>query len=101
MDYDLLSQEEMDDALVLHMQATQRDHFLHTTNLARFKKIMADPDYGRTNPEWRKHMKENLHDATEHRILECELIMRHTQDQMPTGDRLKASKERIAARAAK
>ena len=92
-EFKVLTQEEMDDALVEFFEAQERDLFLHTINLERFERML------QTLPEgpWKGRIVE-LKRQTEERKEEVESIIDATLPQLPPLDRIQAAKQRLSAK---
>lgn len=90
MDYDLLTQDEMDDMLVQTMRGQQLDHFMHTVNLQRYETMLP----GLPDGEFKQRM-ERLTEETRARLAEVESIIEAVKPQMPAKARVAASLGRI------
>lgn len=90
--YDLLSEEEMDDALVQTMKAQQMDHYLHTVNAERYEAMLPALEEG----PWKDRVA-GLLEETRGRIVEVESIIVALEPQMPDATRKAAAVARLTA----
>jgi hypothetical protein len=95
MEYQVLTQDEIDDIEVNFLLAQERDHYCHTSSLARLKTMLSTLPDG----EIRKHYQQ-LHDDTTSRLVEVSAIITASSAKIPTKERMNASIARIRAAAA-
>lgn len=113
MEYDLLTQDEMDEMVVSFHRAQQRDHFLHTLNLARYddmlttmpaEAILSAKQLAQTPPDtltpeqkWAARVQ-GLRAETAERLMEVESIMMATEKQLPAPARRAAVLGQVLAK---
>lgn len=77
MEYKFLKDSEKDVILKDFLLAQERDHHCHTVNAKRFRKILSDPEL--PEGEFKEKIKRMLSE-TESRLIEVELIIKHTAE---------------------
>ena len=75
MDYKTLVKEEKAGVVSAFLHAQEMEHFLHSLNIERYLKILADPEL--PVGEFREKIEKLLID-TEERLFEVGLIIKHT-----------------------
>lgn len=93
MEYQFLTEEEQHDMLVQYAAAQERDHYLHTVNLARFETILAD---AALTPTFRSRV-EQLRKETTDRLHEVTHLLEKTRAQFPDATKVHAAHARLIA----
>jgi len=60
MQYEQLTQDEMDDIVAANLHARETEHFHYALNHANYTKMLADPDFASTPPGWQDHVAKLL-----------------------------------------
>ena len=74
-DFKILTEKERADVVRAFLHTQEMDKYLHTLNIERYRKILSDPEL--PDGEFKEKVQALLIDS-EARLLEVELIIRHT-----------------------
>ena len=91
--YSVLSQEKCDDTVVAFLYAQQYEHYCHMLNKQRYESILKQPI---VSDAFNQRVAQLLGE-TNQRLAEIESILAATVAQLPTQDRIDASRARLVA----
>jgi hypothetical protein len=94
MDIKMLKQDEMDDVIVSFYKAQEMDAFCHQINIERYESIFKN---GGCPDSFKTTIREKLED-TKSRLNEVLIIMKATEPQLPSRERIEASLSRLKDR---
>lgn len=91
--YVTLEQDEMDDMLVGTLLAQERDHYLHTINIERYKSLLT-LELTFPSSSFRNQIEKSLNDSLV-ALAQVEAIIAALEPQLPPMDRLLAARNRL------